>query len=55
MLCLRESGVELCRIARIDCNQFESKGFRGARHIRQDRRRRAVRITEGRNHAGGGY
>jgi hypothetical protein len=25
MFCLRESGVELCRIARIDCNQFEPR------------------------------
>jgi hypothetical protein len=39
MLCLRESGVELCRIAHIDCNQFEPKGFGCARHLRQDRRR----------------
>jgi hypothetical protein len=35
MLCLRESGVELCRIARIDCNQFEPKGFGCGRHLRQ--------------------
>ena len=56
MLCLPESSVELCRIARVDCNQFEPKGFGCARHLRQDRRRRrAVRITEGSNHAGGRY